>query len=122
MTGISIIVCGGRNYFDLVRVNKELDRLHAETPIKRLWHGDAQGADRCAGVWGALHRVPVTPVPVDWKTHGRPAGCIRNQKMLDMATLHKDGLDLVVCFPGGKGTAHMRYIAEKAGVKTRVIP
>ena len=36
---------------------------------------------------------------------------IRNQEMLD------EGLpDLVVAFPGGKGTAHMVKIAQKANV------
>ena len=39
------------------------------------------------------------------------AGPKRNQQMLDEAKP-----DMVVAFPGGKGTAHMRQIAKAAGV------
>jgi UDP-N-acetylmuramoylalanine-D-glutamate ligase len=49
--------------------------------------------------------------PAKWDLHGKSAGPIRNQQMLDT------GVDLVIAFPGGKGTAHMVSIAKKAGVK-----
>jgi hypothetical protein len=47
----------------------------------------------------------------DWHWHGRAAGPIRNQKMLDW------GPDLVVAFAGGDGTACMMRLARAAGVE-----
>lgn len=55
--------------------------------------------------------VPVIVYHADWNAHGRSAGPIRNAKMLA-----EGKPDLVVAFPGGKGTAHMVGIARKAGV------
>ena len=49
-------------------------------------------------------------MPADWTKHGKAAGPIRNQKMLDECP------DLVVAFPGGKGTADMVRRAMKAGI------
>lgn len=46
-----------------------------------------------------------------WKDHGKAAGPIRNQLMLDDFKP-----DLVVAFPGGKGTADMVKKAQDAGV------
>ena len=50
--------------------------------------------------------------PAPWKRFGPSAGGIRNQQMLD-----EGKPDLVVAFPGGKGTADMVRRAENAGVK-----
>jgi hypothetical protein len=47
----------------------------------------------------------------DWHRHGRAAGPIRNQKMLDW------GPDLVVAFAGGTGTAGMVRLARAACVE-----
>lgn len=45
------------------------------------------------------------------RKHGRAAGPIRNQQMLDEGKPH-----LVVAFPGGTGTADMVRRAQAAGV------
>ena len=47
--------------------------------------------------------------PADWDKHGRAAGPIRNAQMARYA-------DAVALFPGGRGTASMRRVAEKAGI------
>jgi len=47
----------------------------------------------------------------NWRTHGKAAGPIRNQQMLDEGRPH-----LVVAFPGGTGTADMVRRAKAAGV------
>jgi hypothetical protein len=54
--------------------------------------------------------------PADWKKHGRSAGPIRNQHMLDVGKPN-----LVIAFPGGRGTADMMKRAEKAGIEVRRI-
>ena len=50
-------------------------------------------------------------IPAKWKLHGKAAGPIRNQLML---VEHKP--DMVLAFPGGKGTANMIKIARWNGV------
>ncbi|WP_218916547.1 SLOG family protein [Rubinisphaera brasiliensis] len=74
-------------------------------------HGDARGADRLAGEWAADRGVEVLACAANWKVHGRAAGPISNRRMLD------ESPDLLVAFPGGRGTADMVKAAKKAGVK-----
>jgi hypothetical protein len=50
--------------------------------------------------------------PADWAKHGRAASPIRNQQMLD-----EGRPNLVVAFPGGRGTADMVRRARSAGVE-----
>jgi hypothetical protein len=49
--------------------------------------------------------------PADWERHGRKAGPIRNRTMLAVGKP-----DLVVAFPGRRGTEHMVAIARNANV------
>ena len=65
-----------------------------------------------AGKFAEWARIPVKEYPADWQKHGRAAGPIRNQQMLD-----EGKPDLVVAFDGGRGTADMIARAEKAGVR-----
>jgi hypothetical protein len=110
--GLRIIVCGGRDYADRQKLNEVMEALHAERPIKHLWHGNARGADSLADWWGHKHAaVSVHPVSAEWSKYGRRAGPMRNQKMLG------NNIDLVVAFPGGRGTADMIKRAEDAGVE-----
>lgn len=57
------------------------------------------------------HR-PVRAFPADWHRDGKAAGPIRNRRML------LEGMpDLVVAFPGGRGTADMVRRARAAGIE-----
>jgi hypothetical protein len=64
-----------------------------------------------AADWAEKEGVCCETYPADWYTHGKAAGPIRNQKMLDDAFP-----DVVLAFPGGRGTADMVRRAEKVGV------
>ena len=111
LTTRRVIVCGGRGYADRDRVFAVLDELHAELPIAVVAHGDAPGADRLATEW-ALRRGTLTSAYIaQWERDGRAAGPIRNQRMLVEAKP-----DLVVAFPGNRGTADMVRRAKAAGV------
>jgi hypothetical protein len=88
-----------------------LDRLHAEHQFVVLIEGDARGADRIAGEGADLRGVEHVKFPADWEKLGRKAGPIRNEQMLRAGKA-----DLVVAFPGARGTAHMVRIAREAGV------
>jgi hypothetical protein len=46
-------------------------------------HGDAAGADRLAGQWVTNRMLKVERYPADWAKHGRAAGPIRNEQMLE---------------------------------------
>ena len=74
-------------------------------------HGAALGADSLAGEWARARGIKETPVPADWNRYGRAAGMWRNMQMLDMKP------DVVIAFPGGKGTQNMIDIAENANVR-----
>lgn len=106
-----VLVTGGRDFSDQELLFEALDRLHARHGFTVLVHGDASGADRLSGEWATARGVPVEAHPADWKRHGRAAGPIRNQKMLDTEP------ELLVAFPGGKGTADMVRRAKQAGLE-----
>ena len=106
---MKVIVCGGRDYRDRERVFATLDAIHAETPITILMHGNAHGADALADDW-AFQKVKIATFLPLWKEHGRAAGPMRNQEMLDASP------DLVIAFPGGRGTADMVRRARDVNV------
>ena len=62
----------------------------------------ARGADRFAQEWANANGVAWIVYDANWTKHGRAAGPIRNQQMLD-----EGRPTLVVAFPGGRGTADM---------------
>lgn len=111
-----VLVCGGRDYGDRRKVYETLDFLHGESPIDRVVTGGAHGADMLATDWAAMRSVGYIKYPADWETQGRAAGPLRNQEMLD-----KEKPDLVVAFPGGRGTANMIRLAANAKVSVKIV-
>ncbi len=112
-----VLVCGGRHWEDGRAVLDALDAIHAATPIVAIIEGGGTGADDYAEEWAALRGVTCETFEADWKAHGRAAGPIRNRRML------VDGRpDLVLAFPGGRGTADMVRQASAAGVRVVEAP
>lgn len=105
-------MCGGRNYRAAHHVNRVLDALPREDLT--IVQGGASGADRLAKDWAHTNDVPCEEYPAEWRKFGGAAGHIRNEKMLST------GIDLVVAFPGGRGTADMVRRAEAAGVRIQL--
>lgn len=112
---------GGRDYSDYRTVARVLDQLLRERGIDALCHGGATGADAQAHVWAVKNGITPKPFPAFWEGPCAPlcppghrverddgsdycplAGHLRNQQMLD-----EFKPDLVVAFPGGRGTADM---------------
>jgi predicted Rossmann-fold nucleotide-binding protein len=108
-----VLVCGGRGYDDYATVERVLGEIHAATPITVIIEGGATGADQLAFRWAAIgNRCGTETHAANWQDHGRAAGPIRN------ATMLREGRpDLVVAFPGGRGTADMIKRAKAAGVR-----
>ena len=116
---IRVAVTGGRKYHDERRVCDVLNEIHAERPISTLMHGGQSGADEAAAFWAlTLKEVPcVITFPALWKTDGgKAAGPRRNRRMLT-----EGKPDLVVAFPGGKGTANCVAIARELGIEVLTI-
>lgn len=112
-----VIVCGGRDFSNVAFIWRELDKLHEARPFTAFMHGGAKGADAIASEWSktkaGLERYVCH---ADWEKHGRAAGPIRNQRMMEWKP------DLVIAFPDPKsrGTYDMAWRARKAGVETIV--
>lgn len=107
-----VLVCGGRNFFDRRALYARLDALHAERPITFLIAGGAKGVDSLAADWASYRQIQKQIFNADWERDGKAAGPIRNQRMLD-----EGKPDLVVAFPGGKGTADMVRRARNACIE-----
>lgn len=116
VSGLRVLVCGGRDYADKRHVYHVLDRIEVEHGVDCIIQGGARGADDLARGWAYddTHHPTVAcqSYRADWKALGRAAGPIRNQQMLE-----RGAPDLVVAFPGGRGTQDMCSRAERAGVR-----
>lgn len=108
---MKLLVCGGRDYADAVRLDAVLDKFHAKHPVDVLIHGGAAGADILAHRWAERRGVHTAYVGALWQQYGKAAGPKRNATMLLL------GPDVAIAFPGGKGTQNMVTLAEAAGVK-----
>ena len=107
------IVCGGRDFADQGVFNSAMgDLIRLRGMPECVVNGGALGADLMAKQWAEHHAIEARSVAADWGLHGRAAGPIRNQTMLD-----KYVPNLVVAFPGGRGTADMVRRSRKAGVE-----
>jgi predicted polyphosphate/ATP-dependent NAD kinase len=109
--GITVLVCGGRDFSDAESVWEVLDLLDSERRIEFIVAGDAAGADALAHKWANERSRDHTMYVAHWSLHGNAAGPIRNQRMLD-----EESIDVVIAFPGGRGTADMTRRAVEAGI------
>lgn len=129
-----ILVCGGRDYaveekerYYLYGVLDKLcedrgwitekDQYGNWLPEVHVISGMAKGADTAAVDWAVVNWTTWSEFPADWNRYGRSAGYVRNKQMLD-----EGRPDLVVAFPGGRGTANMVKIAKEAGIEVMEVP
>jgi hypothetical protein len=104
-----ILVCGGRDFSDYNLVSLTLNPYGCID--LKIIHGAAKGADSLAQRWAKDNGYPDEAYPANWDKYGKRAGYIRNVQMLN-----EGKPDLVIAFPGGKGTQMMINLAEAAGV------
>lgn len=108
---LRLLVTGGRDCTDYKAVSAALDAIHTKTPITLLIHGAARGADSTSALWAKNRNVPQAPFPANWDKHGKAAGPIRNQQMID------EGYPTAYhAFPGGNGTADMVRRCQKHNI------
>lgn len=111
-----ILVCGSRNWLKKGIIHRVMCQVLEGGDI--VIHGACRGADEIAGSVAKSYGHEVREYPADWKKHGKAAGPIRNQGMLD---LEKPDLVLAFMLPDSRGTADMVRRAKAAGIKTIVV-
>lgn len=105
-----IVVTGGRDYEGTDEDEAELRRFLDKENAVTLRHGGCLGADRFAVKVADSMKLFVEQYDPDWDKHGRAAGPIRNGIMLK-------GADVLIAFPGRRGTADCVRQAERAGIR-----
>lgn len=115
-----ILVTGSRTLPSETRVCETLDaytRNHPDPVV--VVHGDCPtGTDQFAKHWASSTGAQQEPYPAQWTQHGRAAGPLRNQHMVDC------GADLCLAFPtpDSRGTWDCIRRARAAGIPVAVIP
>lgn len=107
-----LLICGGRDAASAElynALNAAILALPTYPDVVLL--GGAEGADMLAGVWAKAHGVPVVQMDALWNYHGKSAGCLRNQSMLDIMKP-----TLCIALPGGVGTADMIRRCQRVGI------
>ncbi len=110
--GPRILVAGGVDYQDHVRIWAALDKVKAKHPNMVLLHGGApRGAELIAAKWADNRGVPQVVFKPDWTRHQKAAPFKRNDAMLEAMPIG------VIAFPGSGITENL---VDKA--KARRIP
>ena len=113
-----VVVTGGRFWKRRDATYEFLDRLHEKYRFTVLIEGEAEGADTLAREWAETRGVDVDPYPVtrdEWKRHGKKAGNLRNQQMID-----EGKPELGVIFPGESGTKDMVERLTRANIAREI--
>jgi YspA, cpYpsA-related SLOG family len=108
---VRLLVCGGRKLNPLkvsIFLYDYCRKLltNEEKSVMTIIHGDAQGADKGAHYFAEAMGLKELSFPANWEKYGKSAGPKRNRQMLEEASP-----DLVIAFPGGKGTFNMTELA-----------
>lgn len=111
---IKVLICGGRDFNDYRFFDEWMTWWYStrcENTALTIISGKASGADSLALGWAKYINALVEEYPANWGKYNKQAGPIRNVYMLT-----EGKPDIVIAFPGGKGTKHMVDISKKAGV------
>lgn len=112
---MNVVVTGGRDFNDRALLFTALDDVHDARPITLIRNGGMTGADALSSRWAYERRVDTECIGALWGKYGPKAGPIRNEWMLSRPT------DLVVAFPGGRGTQHTIGVARRVGIPVREV-
>ena len=101
---MKLAVVGSRDFDDYEFLKKILNHH----PCTQIISGGARGADTLARRYATEHGIPIKEFIPDWNMHGKSAGYLRNEQIVDAC-------DELVAFDGkSRGTQHSITLAEKA--------
>ena len=109
-----VLVCGGQEYADRMKVREVLDGILIEHEIELLVHGGQPGADRLASEWAMsrdVQQVVCTQQPTS--EHGASVSMAKQMSEI----LRRSEECLVVAFPGGLGTSLLVGAARVMGIR-----
>ena len=115
---IKVLVCGSRGFNDYVLMKTQIMKLlnRFDTTITII-SGGAKGADTLAEDVAKQLGISTTILKPNWDKHGKSAGMIRNNAMLDMKP------NIVLAFWDGKskGTKHTIAEARKRKIEVHLV-
>lgn len=122
---MKLLVCGSRDYTDYESLKILLAgflRLNPHHPYAifgqhTIIAGGARGVDLLAARFAEEHRLELEEILPDWDKHGKAAGFIRNQEMINLNPL------VVMAFWNGesRGTKDTLTRARKNKIMTYII-
>jgi len=115
---MNLLICGSRTWSDYDLLRDVIKGVSENVEIDALVAGGAVGADQMAAAAAKELKIIFREYRADWDKHGKAAGPIRNQEMLD-----KEHPSLLIAFWDGKskGTIDMISRANKAGCRIRIV-
>lgn len=106
-----VLVCGGRGFEDTKLIHHYLNAMSVTLVIV----GGASGVDLIAQRWAEGKGIPCMVFYAQWDYYKKKAGPIRNGWMLEFGEP-----EMVLAFPGAKGTDDMVRKARKDGVSVKM--
>jgi NAD(P)H-hydrate repair Nnr-like enzyme with NAD(P)H-hydrate epimerase domain len=113
----AIAVVGSRGFEDYPLLKRVMDSQHEHSPFSVVVSGGAKGADSLAARWAREKGLQVNIILPLWDKHGKAAGMIRNQEIVDAS-------ERMVAFWDGesRGTADSIKKAVKARKVVLIVP
>lgn len=113
---MKVIIAGGRKFNDYSLLSSVCDYMLQNQHYIEIISGTAKGADKLGEKYAEERGYKIIPFPADWQLYGKAAGYKRNQLMAQNA-------DALICFWDGvsKGSKHMIDLAEKEGLKVKIV-
>lgn len=105
-----VAITGGRDFYDYPHMKRVLEALHRQRPITEIRNGGMTGADALSSYWAYENKVDTECFGAQWRSLGKRAGPERSREMLkwsecgNCCSWRQDDADLLVAFPGGRGT------------------
>ena len=111
---LKIGVIGSRGFNDYKLVCDTLNPYKEK--LYQIVSGGARGADSLGEKWANENHVKTLIHLPDWDLHGKAAGFIRNELIVDDS-------DLIIAFWDGlsRGTEHSINLAKKKGKEVKII-
>ena len=105
---MKVIVAGSRTIQDNAVISKAISSTKLK--ITEMGSGNARGVDTVAENYASVHHIPFTNFPAYYDLYGKPAGAIRNDKIVEWA-------DAMIAVWDGRsdGTRDLIRAMNKAG-------